>query len=113
MTSPVTFDLLKNDKKTGARRGVVHTPHGDIQTPIFMPVGTQATVKAMTPRELEEVGNDDRKLIEVVAKIIDKNTAGFRVTPEMVESWLDVDQLVEFITDFMDWLRAERKADPN
>ena len=57
MTSPVTFDLLKNDKKTGARRGVVHTPHGDIQTPIFMPVGTQATVKAMTPRELEEVGS--------------------------------------------------------
>ena len=69
--------------------------------------------KLKTLRELEEVGNDDRKLIEVVAKIIDKNTAGFRVTPEMVESWLDVDQLVEFITAFMDWLCAERKADPN
>lgn len=69
--------------------------------------------KLKTLRELEEVGNDDRKLIEVVAKIIAKNTAGFRVTPEMVESWLDVDQLVEFITAFMDWLRAERKADPN
>lgn len=69
--------------------------------------------KLKTLRELEEVGNDDRKLIEVVAKIITKNTAGFRVTPEMVESWMDVDQLVEFITAFMDWLRAERKADPN
>lgn len=69
--------------------------------------------KLKTLRELEEVGNDDRKLIKVVAKIIAKNTEGFRVTPEMVESWLDVDQLVEFITAFMDWLRAERKADPN
>ena len=54
MASPVTFDLVKKDAKTHARRGVVHTPHGDIQTPIFMPVGTQATVKGMTPRELNE-----------------------------------------------------------
>jgi len=52
MPKPVTFDLVKRDAKTHARRGVVHTPHGDIQTPIFMPVGTQATVKAMTSREL-------------------------------------------------------------
>ena len=57
MPSPVTFDLVKKDAKTHARRGVVHTPHGDIQTPIFMPVGTQATVKGMTPRELNEVGS--------------------------------------------------------
>ncbi len=57
MPSPVTFDLIKKDAKTHARRGVVHTPHGDIQTPIFMPVGTQATVKGMTPRELNEVGS--------------------------------------------------------
>ena len=57
MPSPVTFDLVKKDAKTHARRGVVHTPHGDIQTPIFMPVGTQATVKAMTSRELKEIGS--------------------------------------------------------
>lgn len=69
--------------------------------------------KLKTLRELEEAGNDDRKLIEAVAKIIAKNTAGFRVTPEMVENWMDVDQLVEFIAAFMDWLCAERKADPN
>ena len=50
----VTYELLHKDSKTGARRGVVHTPHGDIQTPVFMPVGTQATVKAMTPEELKE-----------------------------------------------------------
>lgn len=41
---------------TGARAGTLHTPRGDIQTPVFMPVGTQATVKAMAPFELEEMG---------------------------------------------------------
>ena len=52
----VTYELLHVDKTTGARRGVIHTPHGDIQTPVFMPVGTQATVKSMTPEELKEIG---------------------------------------------------------
>ena len=52
MTSPVTFELLHVCKQSGARLGVVHTPHGDIPTPIYMPVGTAATVKAMTPREI-------------------------------------------------------------
>ena len=51
----ITYELLHVDKNSGARRGVIHTPHGDIQTPIFMPVGTQATVKAMTPDELKEI----------------------------------------------------------
>ena len=57
MPPAVTFNLVKKDARTHARRGVVHTPHGDIQTPIFMPVGTQATVKAMTERELKEIGS--------------------------------------------------------
>ncbi len=52
----ITYELLHKDKNSGARRGVIHTPHGDIQTPIFMPVGTQATVKSMTPEEVEENG---------------------------------------------------------
>ena len=52
----VTFDLLKTDSRTRARRGVIHTPHGDIQTPVFMPVGTAATVKAMRPDEVKELG---------------------------------------------------------
>ncbi len=56
MSNPVTFELIKTCKQSGARLGVVHTPHGDIPTPIYMPVGTQATVKAMTPREMEEIG---------------------------------------------------------
>ena len=56
MKPAITYELLHVCKQTGARRGVVHTPHGDIQTPVFMPVGTQATVKSMTPEELKEVG---------------------------------------------------------
>ncbi len=56
MEPSVTYELLHIDKTTGARRGVVHTPHGDIQTPVFMPVGTQATVKSMTVEELKENG---------------------------------------------------------
>ena len=56
MSNPITFELIKTCKQSGARLGVVHTPHGDIPTPIYMPVGTQATVKAMTPREMTEIG---------------------------------------------------------
>ena len=65
MKPAITYELLHVDKNSGARRGIVHTPHGDIQTPVFMPVGTQATVKAMTPEELKE---------EVKAEIILGNT---------------------------------------
>ncbi|MGL6064691.1 MAG: tRNA guanosine(34) transglycosylase Tgt [Fusobacteriaceae bacterium] len=51
---PVTYELLGTDGK--ARAGIITTPHGTIETPVFMPVGTQATVKTMTPEELEEIG---------------------------------------------------------
>lgn len=61
----ITYELLHVDKNSGARRGVIHTPHGDIQTPIFMPVGTQAAVKGVSPKELKE---------EVKAQIILANT---------------------------------------
>jgi len=50
------FELLATDPQTSARRGRLQTPHGTIETPVFMPVGTQGTVKAMTPEELREVG---------------------------------------------------------
>ena len=50
------FELLKADNKCGARLGIVRTAHGTIETPVFMPVGTQATVKALSPAELEECG---------------------------------------------------------
>ena len=55
MKQAITYELLHIDKNSGARRGVIHNPHGDIQTPVFMPVGTRATVKSMTPEELKEI----------------------------------------------------------
>jgi len=51
----IKYELIKKCKQTGARLGVVHTPHGSFETPVFMPVGTQATVKGMTPDELKEI----------------------------------------------------------
>ena len=50
------FEVLKKDSTTKARLGVCHTAHGSFETPAFMPVGTQATVKGMTPEELEGLG---------------------------------------------------------
>ncbi|MCI6821867.1 MAG: tRNA guanosine(34) transglycosylase Tgt [Clostridiales bacterium] len=52
----VTYELIKTDPRTKARRGRVTTPHGTIETPVFMPVGTAATVKAMRPEQVEETG---------------------------------------------------------
>lgn len=51
-----SYELLNEDKKTGARAGLLHTPHGDIETPIFMPVGTNSAVKMMTGHHLKETG---------------------------------------------------------
>ena len=51
-----SFEVIKECPRTGARAGVFHTPHGDILTPVFMPVGTQATVKGLKPEELKEIG---------------------------------------------------------
>ncbi len=53
---PVSYEILKKDAASSARLGVLRTPHGDIPTPVFMPVGTQATVKTMTPDEVKESG---------------------------------------------------------
>ena len=61
------FTVEKNCSHTGARLGRLQTPHGEIQTPTFMPVGTQATVKTLTPDELKEA-----KLGNFIAKKGDK-----------------------------------------
>lgn len=49
---PVTFEITHVCRQSGARTGILHTPHGDVETPMFMPVGTQATVKFLSPEEL-------------------------------------------------------------
>ncbi|GGK16135.1 queuine tRNA-ribosyltransferase [Caldalkalibacillus thermarum] len=51
----VRYELIKTCKQSGARLGRLHTPHGTIETPVFMPVGTLATVKTMSPEELKEM----------------------------------------------------------
>lgn len=48
------YELIKTEKNTKARLGIIHTNYGDYETPMFMPVGTQATVKTMSPEELKE-----------------------------------------------------------
>ena len=50
------FELVALDSKTSARAGLIYTDHGVIETPVFMPVGTQGTVKAVEQRELVEIG---------------------------------------------------------
>ena len=56
MAEPFSFEVIKTDPETGARAGIFHTPHGDIETPVYMSVGTQATVKGVLPRDLKEAG---------------------------------------------------------
>ncbi|MGY4112635.1 tRNA guanosine(34) transglycosylase Tgt [Aeribacillus pallidus] len=68
---PIRYELIKTCKQTGARLGIVHTPHGSFETPVFMPVGTLATVKTMSPEELKEIG----------AKIILSNTYHLWIRP--------------------------------
>ena len=67
------FTLHKTEKHTKARTGTIETKHGSIQTPVFMPVGTRATVKTMTPEELKSIG----------AEIILSNTYHLYLRPGM------------------------------
>ena len=69
MSELFSFDIEAEDPQTGARAGVFHTAHGDIPTPIFMPVGTKATVKGILPDTLREIG----------AKVILANTYHLKI----------------------------------
>ena len=69
----ITYELVKKDERTGARAGIIHTPHGSFPTPIFMPVGTQASVKGVSPDELRDLG----------AGIILSNTSHLFLRPGM------------------------------
>jgi queuine tRNA-ribosyltransferase len=61
----ISFEIVAECPRTRARAGIIHTPHGEIETPVFMPVGTQASVKGLSPREL---------LADLDARIILSNT---------------------------------------
>jgi queuine tRNA-ribosyltransferase len=88
---PVRYEHIKTCKQSGARLGKVHTPHGSFDTPVFMPVGTQATVKGMSPDELKEID----------AKIILSNTYHLFLRPgrEIVKE-------AGGLHKFMNWERA-------
>ena len=53
----IKYELLKNDTQTKSRYGLLHTNYGTFETPMFMPVGTQATVKTLSPEEIKEIGS--------------------------------------------------------
>lgn len=53
---PVWYEPIKKCRQSGARLGIIHTPHGSFDTPCFMPVGTQATIKGLSPEEIKEMG---------------------------------------------------------
>lgn len=82
------FEVIKQDKYCNARCGIIHTDHGDIETPIFMPVGTRGTVKTMTPEELKEIG----------AQIILGNTYHLYLKPGM-----DIMEKAGGLHKFMHW----------
>ena len=86
----LTYELIKKDKYTNARVGVIHTEHGDIPTPIFMPVGTLGTVKTMTVEELKEMD----------AKIILGNTYHLYLKPGM-----EIMRQAGGLHKFMNWDR--------
>ena len=83
---PEHFQLLKTDSVTAARRGRLQTRHGVVETPIFMPVGTQGTVKAITPAHIREIG----------AQIILGNTyhLNLRPTSELVKELGDLQRFM-------------------
>lgn len=85
----IKYELIHEDKKTGARYGRITLPHGTFETPVFMPVGTCGTVKAMTPEELKDM---------VDAKIILGNTYHLNLRPGM-----DVIRAAGGLHKFMRW----------
>jgi queuine tRNA-ribosyltransferase len=86
----IKYNLIKKDSRTGGRAGLLHTPHGSIETPVFMPVGTQATVKTISPEELVELG----------AEIILSNTYHLYIRPGE-----DIVKRAGGLHKFMNWQR--------
>jgi queuine tRNA-ribosyltransferase len=88
--SQFSYQLIAEDPKTSARAGVLSTPHGDIETPVFMPVGTLGTVKGLFPDQLKNAG----------VQILLGNTYHLALRPgaEIVEELGGLHQ-------FMDWVR--------
>jgi len=82
------LEILHIDKETGARYGILHTPHGNVEIPMFMPVGTLATVKSLSPEELKDMG----------AGVILANTYHLSIRPGA-----DIVQKAGGLHKFMNW----------
>ncbi len=87
-TNNFSFELVKVCPKTNARAGIFHTPHGDIKTPVYMPVGTQATVKGLRPEDLNDMN----------AQIILSNTYHLFLRPGQ-----DIVEKAGGLHKFMNW----------
>ncbi|HET6318380.1 MAG TPA: tRNA guanosine(34) transglycosylase Tgt, partial [Chloroflexota bacterium] len=87
-SSQVRFEVLAVDPTSGLRAGVLHTPHGAVETPAFMPVGTRATVKSLTPRDVASTG----------ARVVLANTYHLLLQPGV-----DVVARAGGLHDFMRW----------
>lgn len=72
--SPVTYELLHVCKQTGARRGIVHTPHGDIQTPVFMPVRNASNSQIYDPRRVKKRGGSTNNTFKYLPFIFKTRT---------------------------------------
>lgn len=83
-----SYEIIKECPKTGARAGIFHTPRGDIKTPVFMPVGTQATVKGLRPEDLNDMN----------AQIILSNTYHLFLRPGQ-----DIVEKAGGLHKFMNW----------
>lgn len=86
----ISFEVLKQSKKSRARLGVLHTPHGDIETPSFVPVATQATIKTLLPEQVKQTGS----------QLVISNTFHLHLKPGA-----DIVALGGGLHDFMHWDR--------
>lgn len=91
MSTPPFFEVTHRDSATRARRGILHTPHGEVETPVFAPVGTQASVKTLLSQDLEKLG----------IQLILANTYHLYLRPG-----LDVIERAGGLHRFMQWDRA-------
>lgn len=91
----ITFSIEKKDRKTQARAGVLKTPHGMVHTPMFVPVGTQGTVKTLTPHDLKDMG----------AEIVLSNTYHLHLRPGE-----DVIAQMGGLAKFMGWTQGDGPA---
>ena len=94
--SAIWYELKHVCARTGARYGILHTPHGDVEVPMFMPVGTLATVKYISPEELYAMGlNED----EINAYLKEEAKPAVVITPAIEEEPVAVIEIEEPVVE--------------